>query len=123
MPPPGEKRPTSEQLDGLVHWLEGTIDTAAAHQIEPGYVPLHRLNRREYTNAIRYLFDLEFDPTSLLPQDDLSDGFDNVAKVLQVSPTFLDQYLAAARSVAAASSAEIRGRRLPASSRRSCASS
>ncbi len=68
--------------------------------VEPGHVPLHRLNRREYTNAVRDLFDLEFDPTSLLPQDDLSDGFDNVAKVLQVSPTFLDQYLAAARSVA-----------------------
>src|SRR6185369_13799640 len=80
--------------------LEGTIDSAAAHRTEVGYVPLHRLNRREYTNAMRDLFDLEFDPTSLLPQDDLSDGFDNTAKVLQVSPTFIDQYLAAARSVA-----------------------
>ena len=100
MPPPGEKRPSTEQLDGFVHWLEGAIDTAAAGEVEAGYVPLHRLNRREYTNAVRYLFDLEFDPTSLLPQDDLSDGFDNTAKVLQVSPTFLDQYLAAARSVA-----------------------
>jgi hypothetical protein len=72
----------------------------AAQKTEPGYVPLHRLNRREYANAMRDLFDLDFDPSSLLPQDDLSDGFDNVAKVLQVSPTFLDQYLAAARNVA-----------------------
>jgi hypothetical protein len=80
--------------------MEGQIDAAAAHQVEAGYVPLHRLNRREYTNAVHYLFDLEFDPTTLLPQDDLSDGFDNVAKVLQVSPTFLDQDLAAARTVA-----------------------
>ena len=78
--------------------MEGAIDAAAAKHVEPGYVPLHRLNRREYTNAVRDLFDLEFDPASLLPQDDLSDGFDNVAKVLQVSPTFLDQYLAAART-------------------------
>ena len=100
MPPPGEKRPSTDQMDSFVHWLEGTIDAAAAHRTEAGYVPLHRLNRREYTNAVRYLFDLDFDPSSLLPQDDLSDGFDNVAKVLQVSPTFLDQYLAAARSVA-----------------------
>ncbi|HXC59018.1 MAG TPA: DUF1592 domain-containing protein, partial [Steroidobacteraceae bacterium] len=100
MPPPGEKRPSTDQMDSFVHWLEGTIDSAAAHRTEAGYVPLHRLNRREYTNAVRYLFDLDFDPSSLLPQDDLSDGFDNVAKVLQVSPTFLDQYLAAARSVA-----------------------
>ncbi|MBK6674812.1 MAG: DUF1587 domain-containing protein [Proteobacteria bacterium] len=100
MPPPGEKRPSNEQLDSFVHWLEGTIDASAAKHTEPGYVPLHRLNRREYTNAIRDLLDLDFDPSSLLPQDDLSDGFDNVAKVLQVSPTFLDQYLAAARTVA-----------------------
>jgi hypothetical protein len=100
MPPPGEPRPANEDLDSFVHWMEGRIDTAAAKHVETGTVPLHRLNRREYTNAVRYLFDLEFDPGSLLPQDDLSDGFDNVAKVLQVSPTFLDQYLAAARSVA-----------------------
>jgi Protein of unknown function (DUF1592)/Protein of unknown function (DUF1588)/Protein of unknown function (DUF1587)/Protein of unknown function (DUF1585)/Protein of unknown function (DUF1595)/Planctomycete cytochrome C len=100
MPPPGEKRPSSEQLDTFVHWLESAIDDAASQRPEPGYVPLHRLNRREYTNAVRDLLALEFDPSSLLPQDDLSDGFDNVAKVLQVSPTFLDQYLAAARTVA-----------------------
>ncbi|MEO6185579.1 MAG: DUF1592 domain-containing protein [Steroidobacteraceae bacterium] len=100
MPPPGEPRPPNEDLDSFVGWMEGRIDDAAAKHVKPGYVPLHRLNRREYTNAVRYLFNLEFDPTSLLPQDDLSDGFDNVAKVLQVSPTFLDQYLAAARNVA-----------------------
>jgi hypothetical protein len=100
MPPPGEPRPASAELDSFVHWMEGRIDAAAAGHVEPGYVPLHRLNRREYTNAVRDLFALEFDPTTLLPQDDLSEGFDNVAKVLQVSPTFLDQYLSAARSVA-----------------------
>ena len=100
MPPPGEPRPANADLDAFVHWMEGTIDTAAAAHPEPGYVPLHRLNRREYRNAVRDLLDLELDPATLLPQDDLSDGFDNVAKVLQVSPTFLDQYLAAARSVA-----------------------
>src|SRR5690606_18974429 len=100
MPPPGEKRPGNADTNAFVQFLEGRIDAAALKHVEPGHVPLHRLNRREYTNAIRALFDLEFDPASLLPQDDLSDGFDNVAKVLQVSPTFLDQYLAAARSVA-----------------------
>jgi hypothetical protein len=100
MPPPGEPRPPVADIDAFVHWMEGNIDAAAAQQQESGHVPLHRLNRREYTNAVRYLFDLDFDPTTLLPQDDLSDGFDNVAKVLQVSPTFLDQYLAAARTVA-----------------------
>ncbi|MEY2853122.1 MAG: hypothetical protein RL030_254 [Pseudomonadota bacterium] len=100
MPPPGEPRPPTADLDSFVGFLETRIDAAAPAHVDPGYVPLHRLNRREYTNAVRDLFALEFDPTTLLPQDDLSEGFDNVAKVLQVSPTFLDQYLAAARSVA-----------------------
>jgi hypothetical protein len=100
MPPPGEKRPSTAEMDDFVHWMEGRIDSAAMKHVEPGYVPLHRLNRREYANAVRELFNLEFDPSALLPQDDLSDGFDNVAKVLQVSPTFLDQYMAAARYVA-----------------------
>ncbi len=102
MPPPGEKRPGNAQLESFVHWMEGRIDTNAAGKPHVGYVPLHRLNRREYTYAVRDLFGLDFDPTSLLPEDDLSDGFDNTAKVLQVSPTFLDQYLAAARNVAVA---------------------
>jgi Protein of unknown function (DUF1587)/Planctomycete cytochrome C len=100
MPPPGENRPATRDLDAFVGWMESKIDSAAQGKTTPGYVPLHRLNRREYANSIRYLLDLDLDPTSLLPQDDLSDGFDNVAKVLQVSPTFLDQYLAAARTVA-----------------------
>ena len=100
MPPPGEPRPANADLDSFVRWLETRIDAAATQHVEPGYVPLHRLNRREYANAIRDLFALSFDPATLLPQDDLSEGFDNVAKVLQVSPTFLDQYLAAARTIA-----------------------
>ncbi|MFO7325318.1 MAG: DUF1592 domain-containing protein [Pseudomonadota bacterium] len=100
MPPPGEPRPSSADTQAFVRWIEGRIDEAAREHPHAGHVPAHRLNRREYANAIRDLFGLEFDPAALLPQDDLSDGFDNVAKVLQVSPTFLDQYLAAARSVA-----------------------
>ena len=100
MPPPGQPRPPAAQLQGLVSWLEGSIDKAALPHVDPGQVSLHRLNRREYANAVRYLLNLDLDPASLLPQDDYSDGFDNIAKVLQVSPSFLDQYLAAARNVA-----------------------
>jgi hypothetical protein len=98
MPPPGEPRPETQKLDAFVGWMEGRID-AAAHS-NPGHVQLHRLNRREYANAVQYLLGIKVDAASLLPQDDLSDGFDNVANVLQVSPSFLDQYLAAARTVA-----------------------
>lgn len=99
MPPPGAERPPEKKLDNLVSWLENTIDAEAATP-PAGNVPLRRLNRREYENAIRDLLGLEIDATDLLPTDDLKGGFDNNASALQVSPTFIDQYLNAARTIA-----------------------
>ena len=67
----------------------------------PGYVGPHRLNRTEYANAVRDLLALEVDPEALLPVDGAEDGFDNVANALTVSPSFIDQYLSAARNLSA----------------------
>ena len=99
MPPPGAERPSNRELNTLVSWLENTIDAEAVAP-PAGNVPLRRLNRREYENAIRDLLALEVDVTTLLPTDDLRDGFDNNAAALQVSPAFIDQYLNAARTIA-----------------------
>ncbi|HET9383979.1 MAG TPA: DUF1592 domain-containing protein, partial [Gemmatimonadales bacterium] len=66
----------------------------------PGSVRIHRLNRAEYANAMRDLFGLDVDVSALLPNDDISDGFDNIASALKVSPSFLDQYIMAARAMA-----------------------
>ena len=99
MPPPGNDRPPESELQELVAWLENTID-AEAGKPPAGNVPLRRLNRREYENAVRDLLALEIDATALLPTDDLEGGFDNNAEALQVSPAFIDQYLNAARTVA-----------------------
>jgi hypothetical protein len=100
MPPPGQKRPTEENYDAFVGWLEGYLDRAAAANPNPGRVPVHRLNRKEYSNAIEDLFALKIDPAEILPEDDQSDGFDNIASVLHTSPAFFNQYVSAARSVA-----------------------
>jgi hypothetical protein len=100
MPPPGAPRPAEADKDAFIDWLEAYLDHAAAQNPDPGSVGLHRLNRKEYANAVRDLLGLTIDPAALLPQDDVADGFDNVASVLQTSPSFLDQYIAAARSVA-----------------------
>ena len=100
MPPPGMPRPDDDTTGKFVEWMEAHLDAEAAKHPDPGRVVLHRLNRKEYANAVRDMFDLEVNPASLLPQDDTSDSFDNVADVLQVSPAFLDQYINAARSVA-----------------------
>ncbi len=101
MPPAGSKRPDQPMVDSFVKYLETSLDQAAATQPNPGSVPLHRLNRAEYANAIRDLFAIDVDPAALLPTDDISNGFDNIAGVLKVSPSFLDQYITAARAVTA----------------------
>jgi hypothetical protein len=99
MPPPGWDQPPAPLRAALVHWLEGTLDAAADSDPNPGRIALHRLNRTEYANAIDDLFGLKIDVAALLPKDDESDGFDNVANVLKVSPSFLEQYIGAAAAV------------------------
>jgi hypothetical protein len=99
MPPPGLPRPDLTAVDSFVTWLETSLDQVAAANPNPGNVALHRLNRAEYANAMRELFGIDVDAAALLPTDDISDGFDNIANVLKVSPSFLDQYITAARAV------------------------
>jgi hypothetical protein len=100
MPPPGGARPDNAEVDGFVAWLEASLD-AAAPAPEPGYVTPHRMNRTEYANAIRDLLALEVDEATLLPVDGAEAGFDNVANALRVSPSFIDQFLSAARNLSA----------------------
>jgi hypothetical protein len=100
MPPPGAKqRPDKQTVEGLIGFLETSLDATAAKPA-PGRVPLRRLNQREYANAVRDLVGIEPDVATLLPADNRKDGFDNDAAHLQVSPSWLDQYLTAARTVA-----------------------
>jgi hypothetical protein len=100
MPPPGAAaRPDKKTVEGLIGFLETRLDQAQAKP-SPGRVPLRRLNQREYANAVRDLIAVEPDVVALLPADDRKDGFDNDAAHLQVSPSYLDQYLTAARVVA-----------------------
>ena len=100
MPPVGMPRPDPASYLAFRSWLETELDRAAAVQPNPGHVPaLHRLNRAEYRNAIRDVLGLDFNVVTLLPADDLSFGFDNIADALHVSPSLLENYLAAAEKV------------------------
>jgi hypothetical protein len=99
MPPPGAPQPDQVTRQSWVASLESELDAAAAAEPIPGRVALHRLNRTEYANAVADLLALDIDVKALLPKDDESDGFDNVANVLKVSPSFLEQYIAAARVI------------------------
>jgi len=100
MPPPGEPQPEDDAIFSLVSALENSLDATASVEHIPGQIVLHRLNRREYGNAVRDLLALDINADALLPQDDTLEGFDNIATALQVSPSFIEQYVIAARSVA-----------------------
>jgi Protein of unknown function (DUF1592)/Protein of unknown function (DUF1588)/Protein of unknown function (DUF1587)/Protein of unknown function (DUF1585)/Protein of unknown function (DUF1595)/Cytochrome C oxidase, cbb3-type, subunit III len=100
MPPQGSRRPDQATYDGLVNWLQTELDRGAAVHLNPGRPLLHRLNRTEYANAIRDLLALEnVDVESLLPADDASFGFDNIADVLGVPSLLLERYLDAAGKI------------------------
>jgi hypothetical protein len=96
MPPAGMPRPDRPTLDDFASQLELALDSAAAAKPNPGTTGLHRLNRTEYANSIRDLLDLEIDPSTLLPADDSSEGFDNIADALAISPALLERYVATA---------------------------
>src|SRR5438093_13178189 len=100
MPPPGARQPEGKAIDWLVAWLEDSLDRAAGQKHLSDQVVLHRLNRKEYANAVRDLLVVEIDAAGILPADDTAEGFDNIATALQVSPSFIEQYVIAARAVA-----------------------
>jgi hypothetical protein len=100
MPPAGEERPSYDTVQLLAQSFEQSIDQRAAtqgvHLPAPG---LHRLNRTEYSNAIRDLLALNIDAAGFLPSDDASHGFDNMAGTLTTSPALLEAYLSAAGNI------------------------
>ena len=99
MPPAGAKRPDAVTLDALTHALESRMDEHASINPNPGWRPFQRLNRAEYTRAVKALLGIEVDITAFLPPDTLSAGFDNVADVQGLSPTVLEGYLRAASQI------------------------
>jgi len=99
MPPAGMPRPNRAMLDSWTAKLETELDRAAAAKPNPGSTGLHRLNRTEYTNAIRDLLALDVDEATVLPADDSSEGFDNIADALAVSPALIERYVAAAGKI------------------------
>jgi hypothetical protein len=99
MPPAVKPRPEASAQAEFLSYLETELDALAKTQPNPGRPALHRVNRSEYANAIRDLLALEVDATELLPADDSSFGFDNIAGSLGVSPVLLERYVAAAGKI------------------------
>src|SRR5579872_846631 len=99
MPPAGMPRPSADQLRGLAASMENAVDRSAEAHPYAGAPDLHRLNRTEYHNSVRDLLDLDVDVSSLLPPDDMSHGFDNMADALTITPAVMQGYVRAAGKI------------------------
>ena len=98
IPPPGGPQPEQSDIDSLISWLERSIDEGASHQL--GRVTTQRLNRSEYRHAVKDLLGVDIDPTEYLPAEIEVDGFTNIAAALGTSPSFVEQYVSVASTVA-----------------------
>lgn len=99
MPPPNMPRPTPEVSAAFTKTLEESLDRAGAAKPNAGRPAVHRLNRAEYSNAIRDVLALDIHPGDQLPVDDTGYGFDNIGDVLSVSPILLERYMSVSRMV------------------------
>ncbi|PYU26605.1 MAG: hypothetical protein DMG30_01610 [Acidobacteria bacterium] len=99
MPPAGMPRPDKATFEAFLAHLESELDSEAVAHPNAGRPSEHRLNRFEYSNAVRDLLGLDIDAESLLPADESDHGFDNIAEVLAISPTLLERYMLAARKI------------------------
>ena len=101
MPPAGRPRPDETATDQFVARLSSDLEAAFDASPNPGRTQtFHRLNRAEYQNAIRDLLAIDVDVAELLPADDSSYGFDNIAGVLKLSQSLMERYLSASRTIA-----------------------
>ena len=99
MPPPGSPQPEQKDIDSFVAWMENKLDHNPSAP-KAGHVGIQRLSRTEYAAAVKALVGVEIVAKDVLPQDAAVDGFDNIASALSVSPTFVEQYVEAARVIA-----------------------
>jgi len=99
MPPPGMPRPEPAAYQKLITSLETTVDTYARANPNPGGRTFQRLNRPEYTRAVKELLALDVDAGSWLPNDTMSANFDNIADEQALSPTLLESYLNGAADI------------------------
>lgn len=99
MPPAKAKQPSAAELDVIVNWATKALKQAAeARRFAAGRVKMRRLTRYEYRNTMRDLLGVDKDFAKELPPEPMSpDGFLNNAATLEMSPTQIETYLAAAR--------------------------
>jgi len=111
MPSGKGPKPTADEVEWLVKWIDQTLNEIDCQKRDPGRVTIRRLNRVEYNNTVRDLLGVSFTPADDFPTDDVGYGFDNIGDVLSMPPVLLEKYLKAAEQVATAALANDPGRK------------
>ncbi|MBN9119699.1 MAG: DUF1592 domain-containing protein [Planctomycetes bacterium] len=101
MPPEGAKQPTKDERDRIVKWITVTLDAADARDRErpdPGRPVVRRLTPNEYNRTVRDLLGVDSDIAGAvgMPDDTVSESFDNLAAALNISDALTEKYFAAA---------------------------
>lgn len=99
MPPEGKPKPSMEQRDAIVQWIDDAVMWVDPSRPDPGHITLRRLNRSEYNNSVRDIFFTDIKPADNFPADDTGYGFDNIGEVLSLSPLLMEKYLISARQI------------------------
>ena len=103
MPPKKKPRPAPADIESFSRAVHTAMELAETNaKPDPGRVTVRRLNRTEYSNTIRDLVGIDFNPAEDFPTDDIGHGFDNIGDVLTLSPVLMERYLAAAENIASA---------------------
>lgn len=94
-------RPAESQYQALENWLRGQLEAHEAFAALQRPRPMRRLNNDEYNRTVQEVFGIPgLRPATDFPPDDAFEGFTNVGEALNLSTVLVEQYLAAARSVA-----------------------
>ncbi len=98
MPPKKKKRPDAAEAFEVASWVAGKLkQTELAAQGAGGRVPIRRMNRVEYANTVRDLFQIDSHLARRLekelPADGKVGGFDRGAAGLFMDEAQLNQYM------------------------------
>ena len=100
MPPDDDKFTPmhGEVVVGGVKKILALLDSGHPSLTDPGPSLARRLSRSEYSHAVRDLTGVELDFSALvgIPEDSTGSSFENVAAALNLPPSLLEKYFAAA---------------------------
>ncbi|MGE0528356.1 MAG: DUF1592 domain-containing protein [Bdellovibrionales bacterium] len=84
------------EIAAIASALSPSGAVACDSQADPGHVPIHRINKEEYSNSVRAILGITGTPGANLPDENTAFGFKNIASVLTVTSVSIDRYLEAA---------------------------